>query len=49
MNELVTDAPDLFRSEWETVVEDDPRERLYEYIISPTPLADDLYDEGGSD
>lgn len=49
MNELVTDAPDLFRSEWETVVEDDPREHIYEYIISPTPLPDDLYDEGGSD
>jgi hypothetical protein len=49
MNELVTELPDLFRSEWETVVEDEPRGRLWEYIISPTPLADDWYDEGGSD
>ena len=49
MNELVTEIPGLFRSEWETVVEDEPGPRLCEYIISPTPLADDLYDEGGSD
>jgi hypothetical protein len=49
MNELVTEIPDLFRSEWETVVDDHPRDCLCEYIISPIPLDDELYDEGGSD
>ena len=49
MNELVAESPELFRSDWETVLEEDPHYRHYEYIISPTPLPDELYDEGGSD
>jgi hypothetical protein len=49
MNELVAETPELCRSEWETVIEDDPRYQLHQYIISPIPLPDDLHDEGGSD
>ena len=49
MNELVAETPDLFRSDFDTPLEDDPRYQLHQYIISPTPLPDDLFDEGGCD
>lgn len=49
MNELVTVTADWFRGAWADTSGDDPRERLHEYIVDPTPLSDDWYDEGEGD
>jgi hypothetical protein len=50
MNELVTTTSDRFRGDWDSpLAGDDPRNHLCEYIISPTPLSDEQYDEGGYD
>ena len=52
MNELVTVTADWFRGVWDDDApagDDDPREHLHEYIVSPEPLLDSWYDEGGCD
>jgi hypothetical protein len=50
MNELVATTPDRFHGDWDSSpAGDDPRNHLCEYIVSPTPLPDAEYDEGGYD
>jgi hypothetical protein len=50
MNELATTVTDWFLDEWDgSRLDDDPRDRLNEYIIDPEPLADSHFDEGGGD
>jgi len=52
MNELVTVTADWFRGVWDDTDpagDEDPRDRLHEYIVGPDPLPDDWYDEGGCD
>jgi len=52
MNELVTVTADWFRGVWDDdipVGDEDPCDQLHEYIVSPEPLPDSWYDEGGCD
>jgi hypothetical protein len=52
MNELVTVTADWFRGVWDDTDppgDEDPRDRLHEYIVGPDPLPDDWHDEGGCD
>lgn len=50
MKETVDLAADWFFGGWDgPPADDDPRDRLNEYIIGPAPLPDQMYDEGGCD
>lgn len=48
MNELATIATDWYVEDW-SYSDEDPRDRLYEYIVSPEPLSDSCFDEGEGD
>ena len=49
MNELATSTMDWYLDDWDvgTVTDEDPRDRLYEYIVDPEPFEDSRFDEGG--
>jgi hypothetical protein len=50
MNELATTDTDWFLDGWDgSPLDEDPRDRLNEYIIDPDPLPDSQFDEGGCD
>ena len=49
MNDLVNPTMDRFLVAWPPMDNDDPRDRLCEYIIDPNPFSERLFDEGGGD
>jgi hypothetical protein len=51
MNEVVDMTAEWYGGGWDSppVDGEDPQDRLNEYIISPDPLPDSQFDEGGCD